>query len=70
MSRDWDAYEVAREGTNSFNWEPPGREKPMIECKDISDEELVQRLRKAASAWFNDNELMLLEELIRRAQNK
>jgi hypothetical protein len=38
----------------------------MIECKDISDEDLIRRLRQAAAAWFNDDNIMLLEELIRR----
>jgi hypothetical protein len=40
----------------------------MIECKDFTEEELIRRLREAAAAWFNDRELMLLEELIRRAR--
>ena len=29
-------------------------------------EDLVTRLRKAASAWFKNDDLLLLEELIRR----
>jgi hypothetical protein len=38
----------------------------MIDCRDISDDELISRLRVAASAWFSDNQLLMLEELIRR----
>jgi hypothetical protein len=67
MNGDWDAYEAAMEPTTSFNWEPAGRKRAaMIECNDISDEELVLALRSAAAAWFNDNQLGLLEELIKR----
>jgi hypothetical protein len=40
----------------------------MIECKDLPYDELIRRLREAAAAWFNDDQLLLLEELIRRAQ--
>ena len=42
----------------------------MIECRDVPDSELVRLLREAASAWFNDIQLMLLEELIRRFLNR
>jgi hypothetical protein len=31
-----------------------------------SDEELVEALRKAASIWFRNDDLLLLEELIKR----
>lgn len=32
----------------------------------MSDDELVDRLRRAASVWFKNTDLILLEELIRR----
>lgn len=32
----------------------------------IPDEELIGQLRKAASTWFKNSDLLLLEELIRR----
>lgn len=31
-----------------------------------SDEELTDQLRRAASIWFKNEDLLLLEELIRR----
>ena len=31
-----------------------------------SDAELIEQLRKAASTWFRNDDLLLLEELIRR----
>jgi hypothetical protein len=33
---------------------------------ELSTEALVERLRKAASIWFKNDDLLLLEELIRR----
>ena len=30
------------------------------------DKELIERLRKAASTWFKNSDLLLLEKLIRR----
>jgi hypothetical protein len=32
----------------------------------ITDSELIDRLRRAASIWFKNEDLLLLEELIRR----
>jgi hypothetical protein len=32
----------------------------------MSDKELIERLRKAASIWFKNSDLLLLEKLIRR----
>lgn len=32
----------------------------------MTDEELVSQLRRAASTWFKNSDLLLLEELIRR----
>jgi hypothetical protein len=39
----------------------------VIDCCALSDDELVRLVREAASAWFNNKQLLLLEELIRRA---
>ena len=66
---DWDGYDAAMEQTTSFNYEPPlfVRSK-MINCRDVSNDDLVRILRDAASAWFNNDQLLMLEELIRRAQ--
>jgi hypothetical protein len=36
----------------------------------MTDIELVERLRKAASIWFKNEDLLLLEELIRRYRAK
>jgi hypothetical protein len=33
---------------------------------NISDSNLIEQLRKAASTWFKNSDLLLLEELIRR----
>lgn len=33
---------------------------------DISDDELVALLRRAVSVWFNNRDLLLFEELLRR----
>jgi hypothetical protein len=33
---------------------------------DISSEDLIERLRRAGSVWFKNEDLLLLEELIRR----
>jgi hypothetical protein len=35
---------------------------------DLSDDELVRLIREAASHWFSNDALLLLEELIRRAR--
>jgi hypothetical protein len=40
----------------------------VIDWRAIPDDELIRRLREAASAWFNNDQLLLLEELIRRAK--
>lgn len=32
----------------------------------MTDAELIDQLRKAASIWFKNSDLLLLEELIRR----
>jgi hypothetical protein len=32
----------------------------------VSDDELIAQLRKAASIWFKNTDLLLLEELIKR----
>ena len=32
----------------------------------MTDEELIGHLRKAAAIWFKNDDLLLLEELIRR----
>jgi hypothetical protein len=36
----------------------------------VSDEELIEHLRRAASIWFKNDDLLLLEELIRRYRRK
>jgi hypothetical protein len=36
----------------------------------LPDEELIEGLRSAASAWFNNEQLLMLEELIRRADTR
>jgi hypothetical protein len=36
----------------------------------MSDEELIEHLRRAASIWFKNDDLLLLEELIRRYRRK
>jgi hypothetical protein len=36
--------------------------------REFSDDELARRLREAAAAWFKNEDLLMLEELIRRAQ--
>ena len=33
---------------------------------DLTDAELIERLRRAASIWFKNGDLLLLEELIKR----
>jgi hypothetical protein len=40
----------------------------MSTLRDVSDEELIEGLRAAASAWFSNSQLLMLEELIRRAK--
>ena len=67
MSRYEEEYEAAMAQTDSFNYEPPAFVRgKMIDCREISDDELVRILREAAAAWFNNNQLLMLEELIRR----
>jgi hypothetical protein len=39
----------------------------MSDLRGLSDDELSRRLREAASAWFNNEQLLMLEELVRRA---
>jgi len=34
--------------------------------REISDPDLIDQLRRAASTWFKNSDLLLLEELIRR----
>jgi hypothetical protein len=46
----------------------------MLKCcthpfEQLSNVELIQLLREAASTWFNDRQLKLLEELIRRVKS-
>lgn len=43
---------------------------PMIEWRDIPDAELIRMLREAAAAWFNNDQLLLLEELIMRVSRR
>jgi hypothetical protein len=33
---------------------------------NMTDDELTEQLRKAASIWFKNDDLLLLEELLRR----
>jgi hypothetical protein len=47
-----------------------GEGETLIECREISDDELIRRLREAAASWFNDTQLLLLEELIRRIRRE
>lgn len=37
-----------------------------VMSRDLSDRELIEALRRAASIWFKNDDLLLLEELIRR----
>lgn len=37
----------------------------MTECRDIPDDELIRRLREAAAAWFNNDQLLLLVDQAR-----
>lgn len=39
-----------------------------MNAKDLSLADLIEALRRAGSIWFNNRDLLLLEELIRRAQ--
>jgi hypothetical protein len=36
--------------------------------RELPLDDLVEQLRKAGSAWFRNSDLLLLEELIRRAK--
>jgi hypothetical protein len=38
----------------------------MQSYKAMTDADLIEKLRRAASIWFKDTDLLLLEELIRR----
>jgi len=38
--------------------------------RELSLDELVAQLRKAGHVWFRNTDLLLLEELIRRAQQR
>ena len=35
----------------------------------MTDKDLVEQLRRAAAVWFKNDDLLLLEELIRRYRN-
>jgi len=35
----------------------------------LNDTELIEHLRRAASIWFKNEDLLMLEELIRRYHN-
>ncbi len=37
--------------------------------RNLSDDELIELLRRAASTWFRNSDLLLLEEMIRRLQH-
>lgn len=37
-------------------------------ARSIGDDDLIDHLRRAASVWFKNSDLLLLEELIRRFQ--
>jgi hypothetical protein len=39
-----------------------------VDILTTSDDELIRRIREAGAHWFNNDQLLLLEELIRRAQ--
>ena len=45
-------------------------EEYIMGSRDLSDRELVEHLRRAASIWFKNDDLLLLEELIRRYRHK
>jgi hypothetical protein len=36
----------------------------------MTDKELIEELRRAASIWFKNSDLLLLEEMIRRYQRR
>jgi hypothetical protein len=36
----------------------------------LTDEELIEQLRRAAATWFKNSDLLLLEEFIRRFNHK
>jgi hypothetical protein len=38
----------------------------MTESSNFTDAELVEHLRRAASIWFKDSDLLALEELLQR----
>jgi hypothetical protein len=42
----------------------------MPDFSSLSTATVVERLRKAASIWFKNDDLLLLEELIRRLYRK
>jgi hypothetical protein len=35
-------------------------------ARDLTDAELIERLRRAAAIWFKNSDLLLLEEFIKR----
>ena len=35
-------------------------------ASELTDAELIERLRRAASIWFKNSDLLLLEELLKR----
>jgi hypothetical protein len=37
-----------------------------LKGRELTDDSLVEALRRAASTWFKNDDLLLLEELIRR----
>jgi hypothetical protein len=41
----------------------------MLQC-NLTDAELIEALRKAASIWLKNTDLLLLEEFIRRYQRQ
>jgi len=39
-----------------------------MQYRDLTNDELITRLRTCASIWFKNDDLLLLEEMIRRLQ--
>lgn len=37
-----------------------------MQARKLTDLDLIEQLRRAASVWFKNDDLLLLEELIRR----
>jgi hypothetical protein len=42
----------------------------MIDARPLSDKDLIDRLRRCGAVWFKNDDIMLLEELIRRYERK